>query len=332
MQRRDFLKCGALAGAGLFMEQLPAFAAPGGAFMQSGKSPVVIATWSHGLMASQVAMSILQVSSRALDAVEAGTTVVEDDPKVDSVGYGGLPNADGIVELDAAIMDGATLGCGSVAALTGIKNPIRVARRVMEQTRHVMLVGAGAKQFALAQSFKDEDLLTPESRKRWEEWKAKPPGARHQLSGHDTVSVLALDRGGSLAAACSTSGLAFKMPGRVGDSPLVGAGLYCDNEAGAAAATGVGEEILRVCGSYQIVELMRQGIEPNEAVKRVIERILKVASAKGKQVAFIALRPDGAVGSGSTTPGFQAAIAREGKKPELVEAPVYGPGANTKPK
>jgi len=318
MNRRAFLRTGALAGLGLAARQAAAGARP-----PDTPTPTTIArllsTHPAGLAANRVAAQVLREGGSALDAVQRGVMVAEADPENTSVGYGGLPNADGVVELDAAIMDGATLNAGAVAGLRDIKQPIAVARRVLERTPHLLLVGEGARRFALAQGFLAEDLLTPASRKAWEEWKRSqtPPA-----DTHDTIGMIVRTSDGRMAAGCSTSGLAWKLPGRVGDSPLVGHGLYCDERAGGACATGIGEEVIKVCGSYQVVEFLRQGIDPQEAVRRVIERILRRNPAMRREfVGFVALRADGAVGYGSTTPGFKAAVC-VGEEHDLRDAPV----------
>ena len=264
--------------------------------------PAAVATWEFGLTAVEAAGEMLARGGTALDAVESGINAVELDPTVTSVGYGGLPNAQGTVELDAAIMDGATLGAGSVAALRGIRRPISVARRVMERTPHVMLAGDNALKFALAQGFPRQELVTRESRRRWQEWS-------HAEAGHDTVGLLALDGAGNLGAGCSTSGLPFKLPGRVGDSPIVGAGLYADNGAGAAAATGLGEEILKVCASFLAVELMRRGAPPGGACHAVVDRIMDRAAAGAEfMVGLIALSPAGEVGAAANRAEFPHAV------------------------
>ena len=227
--------------------------------------PVVISTWRHGLAANDAAWKILSAGGRALDAVEAGVRESESDPAVSSVGFGGLPDAAGRVTLDACIMDEKG-DCGSVAFLQDIENPISVARKVMEKTPHVMMVGEGAKQFAIQQGFKTKALLTDKSKAEWEKWKADHPDAiKHweiNVENHDTIGMVAIDAQGNLSGACTTSGLAWKLPGRVGDSPIIGAGLYVDNEVGAASATGVGEAVIRAVGSFLVVELMRQGNSP----------------------------------------------------------------------
>lgn len=277
----------------------------------SVKRPVVVSTWRHGLDANQEAWKILSSGGRALDAVEAGVRLSESDPNVSSVGYGGLPDRDGNVTLDACIMDEKG-DCGSVACLKHIKNPISVARRVMEKTPHVMLVGEGALEFAIAQGFKREDLLTDKARKAWEEWKASGPKKfvpKVNIENHDTIGLVALDTKGNLAGACTTSGLAWKLHGRVGDSPIIGAGLYVDNEVGAATATGVGEAVIRAVGSFLVVEFMRQGNSPQAACQKATERVIsKNANWREVQVGFIALDHRGNVGGYSIRNGFDYAV------------------------
>jgi len=282
--------------------------------------PLVLSTWDFGERANAQALRVLAAGGSPLDAVEAAARVPESDPDVQSVGYGGLPNADGVVELDAAIMDGDTLQAGSVAGLRGIKHPVSVARKVMEDTAHVMLVGRGAERFAHREGFRKEKLLTRAARETWRRGPQPPDPGRH-----DTIGICLLAADGAMAAACTTSGLGWKLPGRVGDSPLIGHGMYCDSRAGAAAATGVGEEVIKVCGSYQVVEYMRQGVEPDDAVRRVLARVVaRDAANAGKLVAFIALRADGAVGFGSLLDGFVAALATPAGS-ELLSAPGLGP-------
>jgi N4-(beta-N-acetylglucosaminyl)-L-asparaginase len=283
---------------------------------------VVIATWPFGQTAVKSAAPLLQEGQPALDAALAGAQAVEDDPKVHSVGYGGLGNSIGTVQLDACVMDGKTLACGAVAGLENVRHAAAVARRVMEKTPHILLVGSGAQQFAIQQGFPLQTLLTPESVAEWE--KRRPPANRpSELPGHDTVTVLALDRKGSLGGVCTTSGLAHKLPGRVGDSPLIGSGLYVDNTGGAAGATGVGEEIIRIGGSLLIVEAMRAGKTPQEACELAVRKVNDVAARRGvhpARVAFLALDPRGRFGAAcSERTDFQYAVARPGSM-ELLKA------------
>ncbi|MCS6850729.1 MAG: N(4)-(beta-N-acetylglucosaminyl)-L-asparaginase [Gemmataceae bacterium] len=293
------------------------------------REPVVIATWPFGRLAAETALQLLRAGQPALDAALTGAQAVEDDPNVRSVGYAGLPNAIGVVQLDACVMDGRTLRCGAVAGVENVRHPAALARRVMEKTPHVLLVGAGAQQFALREGFPLENLLTPESLQEWENRRARerPPtpggGQPPEAGDHDTVTVLALDQRGDLGGVCTTSGLAHKLPGRVGDSPIIGAGLYVDNSAGAAGGTGVGEEIIRVAGSFLIVEAMRAGRSPQEACEAAVRRVNAAAVRRGvhpARVAFIALDPQGRTGAACTArTGFQYAVGR-GDKVELVTA------------
>ncbi len=291
---------------------------------------VVIATWPFGENAAKTAAAMLEKGSPALDAAIAGAQAVEDDPKVESVGYGGLANSIGTVSLDACVMDGQTLACGSVAAVENVRHVAALARKVMEKTPHVLLAGEGARLFALQQGFALENLNTPESVAEWEKRMKqekspdKPPGkADSDPRSHDTVTVLALDRKGNLGGACSTSGLALKLPGRVGDSPLIGHGLYVDNQAGAAGATGTGEEVIRIGGSLLIVEAMRAGKSPQEACELAARKVNSVAVRRGvhpAKVAFIALDAKGNVGAACTAKtNFQYAVARGGKV-EMLKA------------
>jgi len=273
---------------------------------ESSVGPAAIATWSFGAPAVKVAGQVLVTGGNALDAVELGIRVVESAPDEHSVGYGGWPNAEGVVELDAAIMDGTAQDAGSVAALRGIKHPISVARRVMEATPHAMLVGEGALAFALSQGFPKEDLLTEESMAGWQEWRRE---REPDPTAHDTVGMVALDAWGGIAAGCSTSGFAFKLPGRVGDSPLIGGGLYSDSEVGGAAATGLGEEILKFCASFLVVEFMRGGHSPMEACREVIERILRRKPQNSEvTIALIALSKEGEFGAATTRLSFPYAV------------------------
>lgn len=294
------------------------------------QSPVVISTWGHGMPANEAAWEVLSEGGPALDAVEAGVRVPEADPEVRTVGRGGRPDRSGTVTLDACVMDERG-HCGSVAALQHIQHPTSVARKVMEESPHVMLVGDGALDFALDQGFEKTSLLTEQSRKDWEKWKQEgadttPPKPNIEdevgAENHDTIGMLALDAQGNLSGACTTSGTAWKMPGRVGDSPLIGAGLYVDNEVGAACATGWGEPVIRTVGSHLAVELMRQGASPAEACRQVIDRIAtRYDDTSDVQVGVLALNTQGDVGSYSLQDGFQAALYTSEEGNCLIDAP-----------
>lgn len=305
ISRKKFLKLTALGGL------LPAnsLSSKFSSFSGTVNKPLVISTWGHGIPANEEAWKVLSNEGSALDAVEKGVRITEGDPSVRTVGYGGRPDRDGNVTLDACIMDGQDR-CGSVGALQHIKHPISVARKIKEETPHVMLVGEGALDFALEQGFEKENLLTEESRKDWQEWKEN---ADYQpeinIENHDTIGMLALDNQGNLSGACTTSGTAWKMHGRVGDSPLIGSGLFVDNDVGAAAGTGLGEEIIRVSGSHLVVENMRRGDDPETACRRAVERIVqKNDTVEGVQVGFIALNKQGEFGGYSIQKGFDYAV------------------------
>jgi len=303
--RRSFIKATA-AGIGALSLSSLARASE----IQDVNKPIVLSTWKFGLQANEEAWRVLSSGGWALDAVEKGVRIIESDPKERSVGLGGRPDRDGRVTLDASIMD-ENLNIGSVAFLEHIENPISVARAVMEKTPHVMLVGDGALQFALSQGFEKINLLTPASEVEWKEWLKKSlyvPKAN--IENHDTIGMIALDSKGRLSGACTTSGMAYKMHGRIGDSPIIGAGLYVDGEVGAAAATGHGEEVIRIAGCHLVVELMRQGRTPEEACKEAVERVYRRQSHRIKdiQVGFIALNTQGKTGAFCLQPGFNYAI------------------------
>jgi N4-(beta-N-acetylglucosaminyl)-L-asparaginase len=333
INRRGLIGAGALAAGAAGALAKPARAKTGGVRLTL---PCVVSTWDFGVAANAAAWAVLSKGGRALDAVEAGARVPEADLKNHSVGRAGYPDRDGHVSLDASIMDEHG-GCGAVAGLEHIAHPISVARRVMERTPHVLLVGDGALQFALEQGFPREELLTPESRAAWEAWKLTnkyqpvansevgdygktspqlgPPGGP---GNHDTLGMLAIDAAGNLSGACTTSGMAWKLRGRVGDSPIIGAGLYVDNEVGAATSTGVGEEVIRNVGSFLVVELMRQGLAPQAACKAAVARILKrKPAAKDLQVGFLAINKRGDVGAWSIQRGFTYALC-DGRKQDRV--------------
>ena len=312
--RRDFIKVSALAS-------VAAIANTSCAETEEIKSeildespkkivkPIVVSTWIHGQAANTEAWKILSEKGSAFDAVEQGVRQCESDPENLTVGIGGLPDRDGRVSLDACIMNHESK-CGAVAGLEEIENPISVARKVMEETPHVLLVGKGAQEFAVDQGFERKNLMTEESTKQWKEWLAtseyKPI---INIENHDTIGMLALDEDGNLSGACTTSGMAYKMHGRVGDSPIIGAGLFVDNEVGAACASGVGEAVIRVAGSAMVVELMRNGKSPEEACKEVVDRIMKKhENVEGLQVGFIALNKNGEYGCHSVYQGFNIAV------------------------
>src|ERR1035437_8709267 len=279
--------------------------------------PIVVCTWAPNVKANAEAWKTLGIGGKALDAVEAGVKIPEADPDDHSVGYGGLPDRDGKVTLDACIMD-ENANIGSVMALENIMHAISVARLVMEKTPHVQLAGDGALQFALANGFTKMNLLTPDSERIWKEW-MKTSGYVPNTSmkkvdytwpiavlNHDTIGMIAMDANNNISGACTTSGLAFKMHGRVGDSPIIGAGLYVDNEVGAATSTGVGEEVIRIVGSHLVVELMRQGLDPEAACKAAVERIIarNPEASKEVQVGFLALNKKGEYGAYALQDGF----------------------------
>ena len=330
--RRKFLGSSLMASTGLFLRSSPF---PSAGFQNK---PIVISTWDFGKAANAAAWEVLYRQGRALDAVEAGVRIPEADPNNHSVGYGGLPDRDGIVTLDACIMD-ENSNCGSVMFLESIVHPISVARMVMEKTPHIVLAGDGALQFALANGFRKENLLTPESEKIWKDWlkdsKYEPvinvenkmygPPSKSKMPGgplnHDTIGMLALDNNGNLSGACTTSGMAFKIHGRVGDSPIIGAGLFVDNEVGAATSTGVGEEVIRIVGSHLVVEFMRQGLPPKEACRKAVERIVirDPQKAKNLQVGFLAMKKDGSFGAFCIQKGFTYAVRSE-KEEKIYES------------
>lgn len=327
--RRNFLKGVGLASAGLALNPIETLAKgrnrPG---TQQLSGPLVLSTWRFGIQANEAAWQVLSNNGKALDAVEQGVKLTEADPEERSVGYGGRPDRDGKVTLDACIMD--ELGnIGAVSALEHIKHPISVARAVMERTPHVMLTGRGALDFAIAQGFPEEDLLTETSKKEWMEWlKDSKYEPQANIENHDTIGMIAMDASGNLSGACTTSGMAYKMHGRVGDSPIIGAGLYVDNEVGAATATGHGEEVIRIVGTHLVVELMRHGRSPQEACEEAVMRIVKLTRKRGKdlsaiQVGFIAINKQGAYGAYCVQTGFNFAVYDEAGGNRLIDAPFY---------
>ena len=287
-------------------------------------SPVIISTWNHGFDANNEGWKVLESGGSSLDAVEAGARHTEADRTNRSVGIGGMPDRDGHVTLDACIMDGDSR-CGAVGFLEGIAHPVSVARHIMEHTPHVMLVGEGAKEYALKNKFDTIKTPIPEVKKEWKEWKkeqtalAKHPEINHE--NHDTIGLLAIDINGTISGACTTSGWAYKLHGRLGDSPIIGAGLFIDQEVGGAVATGLGESIIRIAGSHTVVELMRQGRTPEEACKETVERLIsKHKDMKGLQCGFLAIDKKGRVGAYSVFNGFNYALHTPQEK-LMVDAP-----------
>jgi N4-(beta-N-acetylglucosaminyl)-L-asparaginase len=331
LARRKFLQLGSLGlGAFSFRPKIPAVA----------RKPIVISTWDAGIDANKGAWAVLRNGGRALDAVEKGVMVTESSQSC-CVGLGANPDRDGRVTLDASIMD-EHFNCGSVAFLERIKHPISVARRVMEKTQHVMLVGEGAQQFAVEQGFPLEPaVLSKDAEKAYRQWLKKseykpvinientkrkqtafaPSKLEDGNWNHDTIGMVALDASGNLSGSCTTSGMGFKMRGRVGDSPIIGAGLYVDNEVGAAVATGQGEDVIRVAGAHLVVELMRQGLSPENACRKAIERIIRIKGSKAKeiQVAFIAISKNGEHGAYAIQKGFNYAVCYADNSNELLD-------------
>lgn len=337
--RRSFLRFSALA--------LP-FAQATKLFGKTAvNKPIIVSTWDSGQIANGAAWPVLEKGGKALDAVEQAAIAIENDINC-CVGLGGNPDRDGHVTLDACIMD-EKANCGAVAFLERIKHPISVARKLMETTPHVFLVGEGAQQFALANGFKLESgKLSPDAEKSYKQWLKKAEykpviNIEHQQShpkghgpfapsrledgsfNHDTMGTIALDASGDLSGMCTTSGMGFKMRGRVGDSPIIGAGLFVDNEVGAATSSGQGEEVIRVCGTHLVVELMRSGLTPAEACKKAIERIVKPNPERAKtfQVGFIAINKQGEVGAYSVQKGFNYTVTEKGGIGKVINAESY---------
>ncbi|WP_276503737.1 isoaspartyl peptidase/L-asparaginase family protein [Terrimonas pollutisoli] len=339
INRRKFISSSVLSSAAVFAGK---FVSGQQSYRAVKGKAIVISTWDAGLEANKAAWKVLGTGGRALDAVEQGVMVTEASQNC-CVGLGANPDRDGFVTLDASIMD-EFYNCGSVAFLERIKHPISVARRVMEKTPHVMLVGSGAQQFAIAEGFPlEEQKLSPDAQKTYENWLQKSeykpiinienkgnhgPFAPSRLESgdwnHDTIGMVAMDTKGNLSGSCTTSGMGFKMRGRLGDSPIIGAGLFVDNEVGACTATGQGEDVIRVAGSHTVVELMRQGLSPEMACRKTIERIVKIKGDKAKdiQVAFLALNKKGQVGSFAIHKGFSYAV-KSNEIEKLVNAKSY---------
>jgi len=319
VNRRDFMKSVASAAA-VSATDFHSDAAP-----EAG--PVFLSTWPHGKPANERAAQVFQLGGSLLDAVERGINVPEDDPNVTSVGFGGLPNEEGEVELDAAIMDGTRHRAGAVASLHKIKNPISVARQVLEKTKHTTLAGEGAFRFALRMGFQPQVLLTPESLKKWMDWKADPKRQTFWVDpteNHDTIGMVATDGKGHVVSGCSTSGTAWKIPGRVGDSPLVGCGVYADDNVGAASATGDGDLMTNYCTSVSIVHAMARGASPQDSCAELLRHIAKTdPQNKGRDVCVIAMNNRGEVGAASMHSSFRLkyALWRDGKS-DLLDSVV----------
>jgi N4-(beta-N-acetylglucosaminyl)-L-asparaginase len=325
MKRRNFIKNASLTSVGLAVgttivacKDTSSKEIKTETSLSKASLPLVIATWDVK-NATAKAWEVLQEGGSALDAVEQGCRVEEADAKGQSVGKGGLPDRDGHVTLDACIMDQHG-NCGSVVYLENIVHAVSVARKVMEDTPHVMLAGEGAKQFAISEGFEIEDLLTEASKKVWEDWKIKSEYKPIiNIENHDTIGMLAIDKNGNISGACTTSGLAYKMAGRVGDSPIIGSGLFVDNVIGACVATGLGEEVVKTVGSFLVVELMRQGKSPQEASEEAIGRIVNKPNSNYKdfQVGYIAVNKHGVTGSYSIHQYFSMTKYQDGVNEQI---------------
>ena len=304
MKRRDFFK------SSLLGISIPSFLFSKTLVKRNKNNPAIITTWNYP-RANEEAIKILSSNGNAMDAAEAGCRILEADEKNIYIGIGSLPDETGKVTLDSCVMD-SNGNCGSVAFLQNIVHPVSVARKVMEDTKHVMLVGEGARKFAISKGFKQKNLLTKESRKAWREWlKDRRQMTPHEA--HDTISMLVQDGNGDIAGACTSGGWAYKLHGRVGDSPIIGAGLFVDNEVGAAAATGLGEEVIKTTGSFLVVELMRQGYSPKQACEEALKRGIKAHNGNPEfQIGYIALRKDGEVGSACLKWSFGYMVTQNG--------------------
>lgn len=342
MPRRRFLQGAAVSFvSGQVLHQARGAATVDPAELQ-GTAPLIVSTWPFGKPANEKALAVIQAGGSGLDAVEQGIQVTESDPANPSVGLGGIPNAEGIVQLDACIMSGPGHRAGAVGAVSGYRHPISIARRVMEKTRHVFLVGEGAEAFAREQGFEKGAKVSAGQKAAWRKWKADQAAAEAKAAkagkpvNHDTIALVALLPDGNLFGGCSTSGWGYKIPGRVGDSPIIGSGLYVDNEVGAAGATGIGENVMRYCGSFLVVEYLRQGLHPQDACIETIRRIARM-DPKGFDLAinFIAIDRKGRFGAAGTGTGFQyaattSAFSRVLQSPGLTAKDIGPEGGNRK--
>lgn len=326
ISRRSFIAKSSLAVAGIGLLK-PGFAASVNG--DNKKLPIVISTWNHGMPANEAAWKVLSTGGHSLDAVEAGVKVPEADPNVITVGKGGIPDANGKVTLDACIMDEkGRAGC--VTFLEHIVHPISVARLVMEKTPHVMLSGKGALDFALENGFKKEKLLTKKRKEEWKKWKKEHKKFSAKINienvtedNHDTIGMLAIDEQGRISGACTTSGMGYKLHGRVGDSPIIGAGLFVDGEIGGAVATGSGELVMKTLGTFLVVELMRNGMSPSRACEEAVKRIAKkIPDYEQHQIGYIALNKNGEYGSFCIQPGFNFAVKTK-EQTDLVDAEAW---------
>jgi N4-(beta-N-acetylglucosaminyl)-L-asparaginase len=323
INRRSFVKTSAIAGTGLLINQTSAnnlFGKP-----DKSNSPITISTWDNTFNSNKKTIELLLNGTNSLDAIEAGIMVAEDDETNSTVGYGGYPDETGIVTLDACIMD-CNGKAGSVAGVENIRHVISLAKCVMQTTDHVMLLGDGAKKFALENNFKEENLLTEKAKAAWEEWKKKGIKHNHRVSreNHDTIGMLAIDKEGNLSGGVSSSGMAWKIHGRVGDSPIIGAALFVDSQVGGAVATGNGEWVMRTCGSFLIVEKMREGYSPEEACKIATDRIAKLNKKNEDiQIGYLALRKDGVFGTHSLYPNFNYCMAAEKSENKTYKSAFY---------
>jgi N4-(beta-N-acetylglucosaminyl)-L-asparaginase len=304
ISRRKFVgrTAGGLVGAAALSSGCRTLSVPG-----KREVPLLVSTWSFGKASNDAGLKVLLRGGSLLDAVEQGIWVTESDAGNPSVGLSGTPNAAGVVQLDSCIMSGPGHRAGSVAALEGIRHPISAARRVMEKTRHVMLVGEGARMFALEEGLESVPVNSRELYDNWQKQRAAQP--TKAPGNHDTIALLVLGADGNIAGGCSTSGLGGKLPGRVGDSPIIGSGLYVDNETGAAGATGLGENVMRYCASFLAVEFMRQGLSPGEACLATIRRIVRTEpKGAGLSINLVALDKHGRHGAAGTDAGFQYSV------------------------
>jgi len=323
ISRRSFVKTSAIAGTGLLINQ----SSSGKLFSSTNKSiePITVSTWDNTIKSNEKTIELLLNGANSLDAIEQGIIVAENDESNTTVGYGGFPDEDGIVTLDACIMDWQGKA-GSVAGVENIRHVISLARCVMEKTDHVMLVGEGARKFALENKFKEENLLSEKAKKAWQDWKQKGIKNNHRVNrdNHDTIGMLAIDNEGKLSGGVSTSGMAWKIHGRVGDSPIIGAALFVDSEIGGAVATGNGEWVMRTCGSFLIVEKMREGYSPEEACKIATQRIAKLNKKNEDiQIGYIALRKDGIMGAYSLYPNFSYCLASKKLENKSYKSAYY---------